>query len=125
MQRRTAFEQERSDLPRGEPLQRRPERAVARDLDLRAPVLERLTHVGTRRRRRLRHDNDRAGLSCREHARRRRRAETAIEDDTDERPLSIDAAGRQERIVAENRSDPDADRVDLGPHAVRVPIRRR
>src|SRR5437773_2940736 len=61
--RRAAFEQERSDPPRGKPLQRRPERAVARHLDLRAAVFERPPRVRARRRGPLRHDNDRAGVS--------------------------------------------------------------
>src|SRR5438128_257028 len=56
VQRRAAFEQQRPDLPRGEPLQCRRERAVARDLDFRAQGFERLTHFCTRCGAGLRHD---------------------------------------------------------------------
>jgi len=92
-------------------------------LDLRAAVFEKRSRVRARRCGPLCHDNDRAGVSCREDARRRRRAKPAIEDDPDERSLSIDASRRQERIITENRADPDANRVDFRPHVMRMSIR--
>ena len=60
------------------------------------------------------HDYDRPGVERREHPRRRRRAQAAVEDDADSGRCAIGAARRQQRIVDEDRLGPDRDRVDLG-----------
>ena len=61
--------------------QRRRERAVARDHDLGAARFERVARV-RRRAARLgrRHDDDRPGVACREHARVGRRPQAPVED---------------------------------------------
>ncbi len=77
-------------LPRH--VERGAERAVRGDLDLGAARLEAPAHVRSSRAGRRRHDDDRAGVTCREHARVGRRPQTAVEDDARQRALAIGAA---------------------------------
>src|SRR5712691_382638 len=123
--RGATLEQQRTDLPRSETLQGRAKRPVPGHLNLRAARFEPRAQPGAFRRRCGGDDDDRPGVTCREHSSMRRCPKAPIEDHADQRALAVGASRGQLGVVDENRSAADADRVDLGPDPMGVAIGRR
>ena len=114
---------------RAPPAVRAPPRArVAERLNRDAAIRRALRCRPTRARRRPgRHDHyDRARREGREHPRILAGIlRPPVEEDARQRPLSVDAPRREQRVVRQDRSRPDGDRVDLGALPVKVPVGRR
>ena len=123
VQRRAAFEQQRSDAARAEPRQRRAEASPSAATRSRAPrCFERAPRSARAAAAAVVTMMTGPASSCREHARGRRRPQPPIEDHPRQWPFAIRAARGQQRIVDQNRPDADADRVDFGADALRVAV---
>jgi len=109
-------------VPRAQTSKRRAQRGVGGDLDLGPALLETIAQFFTTRAGRRCHDDDRPGVRCREHPRLRRGPQLAVEDHPHQRPFAIGPACGQQRIVGQDRSDPDANGVDFGAHALGVAV---
>ena len=66
---------------------------------------------------------DRTRRARLEEARGRRRPQPRVEHDAGQRPLAIDVARGQQRIVDEHRLGPHCNRIDLAANALRVTVR--
>ena len=68
-------------------------------------------------------DYHRSCLERREHPRRRRNSQPPVEQDPRQWTATMHVARCKQRIVDEQRSRADSNRIDFGPHRMRMPLR--